>query len=78
MFLLIIRDLLYSELTKIPGIEVPIPEGAFYAMVKLPVENSEHFATWLLSDFRDNNETVMLAPGAGKQNFNYFKFDFFV
>jgi len=59
------RDLLYNELSKIPGVEVPVPEGAFYAMVKLPVENAEHFATWLLSTYRDNNETVMLAPGEG-------------
>jgi len=59
------RDLLYSELSKIEGVEVPIPEGAFYSMVKLPVEDAEHFATWLLSTYRDRNETVMLAPGEG-------------
>jgi len=59
------RDFLYSGLKSIPGVDVPIPEGAFYAMVKLPVENANDFATWLLSKYRDNNETLMLAPGEG-------------
>jgi len=62
------RDLLYQELTKIEGVSLPVPEGAFYAMVKLPVQDAEKFATWLLSDYRDNNETVMLAPGQGFYN----------
>lgn len=59
------RDLLYKELSAIEGVQVPVPEGAFYSMVSLPVENAEHFATWLLSTYRDKNETVMLAPGEG-------------
>jgi len=59
------RDLIYEELNKIPGVSVPKPEGAFYAMVSLPVEDSEVFAKWLLEHYRDNNETVMLAPGEG-------------
>jgi aspartate aminotransferase len=59
------RDVLYAELSKIPGVQVPVPEGAFYTMVKLPVIDAEAFAIFLLEQFRDNNETVMLAPGAG-------------
>jgi len=59
------RDLLYRELSKIPGVFMPVPEGAFYAMVSLPVKDAEHFATWLLQKYRNNNETVMLAPGQG-------------
>ncbi len=59
------RDILYEGLKKIPGVIIPKPEGAFYTIVGLPVENAEKFATWLLTDFRLNNETVMLAPAEG-------------
>jgi aspartate aminotransferase len=59
------RDVLFKGLTSIPGVEMAKPEGAFYSMVKLPVESAEEFAIFLLEKFRINNETVMLAPGAG-------------
>jgi len=59
------RDVLYKGLKKIPGVTIPKPEGAFYAIVGLPVADSEHFCQWLLTDFSDHNETVMLAPAAG-------------
>lgn len=59
------RDVLFKGLTKIPGILVHKPEGAFYMTVTLPVKNAEHFAKWLLTDFRLKNETVMLAPASG-------------
>lgn len=59
------RDLLFEELNAIPGVMTPKSEGAFYAMVKLPVENAEDFSIWLLENFRKDNETVMLAPGVG-------------
>lgn len=59
------RDLIFSELPKIPGVRLTKPEGAFYTMVTLPVENAEAFCIFLLEKFRINNETVMLAPGAG-------------
>lgn len=59
------RDFAYEELSKIPGVIVPMPKGAFYMAVGLPVEDAEHFAKWLLSDFRHNNETTMVAPLAG-------------
>lgn len=59
------RDLLYKGLKAIPGVVIPKPEGAFYTIVGLPVKDAEHFCQWLLTDFRDNNETVMLAPAAG-------------
>lgn len=59
------RDVLYEGLKAIPGVVIPKPEGAFYTIVGLPVENAEDFCTWLLTDFRDNNETVMIAPAAG-------------
>ncbi|MBU1327297.1 pyridoxal phosphate-dependent aminotransferase [Patescibacteria group bacterium] len=59
------RDVLYEGLKRIPGIVIPKPEGAFYAIVGLPVDDAEKFCKWLLTDFRDNNETVMLAPASG-------------
>jgi aspartate aminotransferase len=59
------RDILYAGLSNIPGVTVPKPEGAFYAIAGLPVADAEDFCKWLLTDFRDNNETVMIAPAAG-------------
>lgn len=59
------RDVLYMGLRKIPGVTIPKPEGAFYAIVRLPVGDAEHFCQWLLTDFRYRGETVMLAPAAG-------------
>lgn len=59
------RDVLYEGLKSVPGVVIPKPEGAFYTIVGLPVEDAEHFCQWLLTDFRDNNETVMVAPAAG-------------
>jgi aspartate aminotransferase len=59
------RNLLISELEKIKGIKVARPQGAFYCIVELPIKDADHFAQWLLEDFRVNNETVMVAPAAG-------------
>jgi aspartate aminotransferase len=59
------RDLLFAGLQKIPGVTVTKPEGAFYTIAGLPVADAEDFCKWLLTDFRDNNETVMIAPAAG-------------
>lgn len=60
------RDVLYEGLMRIPGVSLAMPEGAFYTMVCLPVENAEDFAIWLLKEYRSpHNETVMVAPGAG-------------
>lgn len=59
------RDTVYEALKLIDGVIVTKPEGAFYIMVELPVDDAEKFSVWLLEEFRDNNETVMLAPGYG-------------
>ncbi len=59
------RDVLHHGLLSIPGVELWQPEGAFYCMPKLPVADAEHFATWLLSEFEHEGETVMVAPAAG-------------
>lgn len=59
------RDLLVGKLKEIPGVRVSVPKGAFYCMAELPVEDTEDFARWLLSDFSYEGETVMVAPAAG-------------
>ena len=59
------RDLVRSALDKMEGVVCPKITGAFYAMVRLPVEDSEDFCRWLLEEFSHNGATVMMAPGAG-------------
>jgi len=59
------RDFFIDGLNKIPGVVSPMPQGAFYTVVSLPVEDAEDFCRWCLTDFRRNNETVMMAPAAG-------------
>lgn len=59
------RDHLVDSLNKIEGVVCPKPKGAFYTTVKLPVDDAETFAQWLLTDFELNNQTVMVAPAGG-------------
>lgn len=59
------KNTLMMALNKIEGVRVSNPTGAFYCMVELPVKNAEDFSKWLLTDFSDQNETVMFAPAAG-------------
>jgi aspartate aminotransferase len=59
------RDVLYEGLSRLPGVFLQKPEGAFYFVARLPVEDSEDFASWLLSDFSFEGATVMVAPAAG-------------
>lgn len=59
------RDLCYKMLREIPGVICAKPEGAFYVMVKLPVDDTDAFQKWLLTEFEDGGETVMFAPGGG-------------
>jgi len=59
------RNYLVEALNKIPGVYCPKPKGAFYTVVKLPVDDSDRFAQWLLEKFEYNNQTVMVAPASG-------------
>lgn len=59
------RDLLFSRLHAMPGVKCYLPEGAFYVFAELPIDNSDRFCRWLLEDFSYENQTLMLAPGAG-------------
>ena len=57
------RDTVVSKLKEIPGVICECPKGAFYLMAALPVDNADKFQQWLLTDFDDNGDTVMFAPG---------------
>ena len=59
------RDFLIEGLNKIPGVYSPTPMGAFYTMVRLPVEDAEDFCKWCLTDFSYKGQTIMMAPAAG-------------
>jgi aspartate aminotransferase len=48
-----------------PGVFCPNPGGAFYAIARLPIDDSDKFCQWLLEDFRHEDQTVMLAPATG-------------
>ncbi len=57
------RDTVVRKLHEIPGVVCVCPEGAFYVMAKLPVDDADKFQQWLLTDFDDHGDTVMFAPG---------------
>ena len=59
------RNYMVEALNKIPGVYCPKPKGAFYTVVKLPVDDADKFAQWLLEKFEYNNQTVMVAPASG-------------
>ena len=59
------RNYMVEALNKIPGVYCPKPKGAFYAVVKLPIDDCDKFAQWLLEEFEYENQTVMLAPASG-------------
>jgi aspartate aminotransferase len=59
------RDIVYKTLKDIPGVVCEKPTGAFYVVVKLPVENAEEFVIWMLEDFDLDGETIMMAPAEG-------------
>jgi len=56
------RDIVFNILKSIPGVVCTLPQGAFYIIVRLPIENSEDFVKWMLTDFNFNNKTVMVTP----------------
>ena len=59
------RNYIIPALNNIPGVYCPMPKGAFYCIARLPVDDAEKFALWLLKDFQYLKHTVMLAPAAG-------------
>ncbi|HNW98944.1 MAG TPA: pyridoxal phosphate-dependent aminotransferase [Bacteroidales bacterium] len=59
------RNIVVESINKMPGCYCPKPSGAFYAVAKLPIDNSDKFCQWLLEDFNYEKQTVMLAPATG-------------
>jgi aspartate aminotransferase len=59
------RDLTVARLQAMPGVQCPVPGGAFYVMAHLPVDDAERFGEWLLTDFSYENQTLMLSPANG-------------
>lgn len=59
------RDVVYARLQEMEGVRVRRPEGAFYIFAVLPIDDGERFASWLLTDFRLDGETLMISPGDG-------------
>lgn len=59
------RNYLVEALNAIPGVWCPLPKGAFYAIARLPIDDSDRFCQWLLESFDHNGQTVMLAPATG-------------
>lgn len=59
------RNCIVKALNEIEGVYCPTPRGAFYSIVKLPVDDADRFARWMLEEFRYKGQTVMLAPAAG-------------
>jgi len=59
------RNVVYEAINNMKGAFCPKPKGAFYIVAKLPIDDADKFAKWLLEDFQINGETVMVAPATG-------------
>ncbi|MDD2512441.1 MAG: pyridoxal phosphate-dependent aminotransferase, partial [Proteiniphilum sp.] len=59
------RDYLIERLNRIPGVYSPMPQGAFYTLARLPIDDADAFCAWCLSDFSHEGQTVFLAPATG-------------
>jgi len=59
------RDYIIEALNNIEGVYSPMPKGAFYSIVHLPVDDAEKFCIWMLQEFSYKGQTVMMAPGSG-------------
>jgi aspartate aminotransferase len=59
------RDAVFAALHDMPGVVVRKPEGAFYICGRLPVDDANAFAEFLVRDFDLDGETVVIAPADG-------------
>jgi aspartate aminotransferase len=59
------RDFFIEALNNIPGVFSPMPKGAFYSVVKLPIDDCDKFCQWILEEFDYEGQTVMMAPASG-------------
>jgi aspartate aminotransferase len=59
------RDFLIERLNQIPGVYSPMPQGAFYTLARLPIDDADVFCAWCLSHFRYEGQTIFMAPATG-------------
>ena len=59
------RDFLIERLNQIPGVYSPMPQGAFYTLARLPIDDADTFCAWCLSHFRYEGQTIFMAPATG-------------
>lgn len=59
------RNFMVNALNAMPGVYSPMPKGAFYTQVRLPLHDADAFALWLLEEFEYQGQTVMIAPASG-------------
>ncbi len=59
------RDYLIERLNRIPGVYSPMPQGAFYTLARLPIDDADTFCAWCLSDFSYEGQTIFMAPATG-------------
>jgi len=59
------RNFMVDALNKMEGVYCPKPKGAFYTVVKLPIDDADKFAQWILVEFEYKKQTVMVAPATG-------------
>jgi aspartate aminotransferase len=59
------RDFLIERLNGIPGVYSPMPQGAFYTLARLPLDDADAFCAWCLSHFRYQGQTIFMAPASG-------------
>ena len=59
------RDALVEGLQAIDGVVCTSPGGAFYCVVRLPIDSSDVFCQWMLEHFDLDGDTVMMAPASG-------------
>ena len=65
------RKFLIDSINRLPGVYSPIPMGAFYMVAQLPVDDSEKFCAWCLTDFNYENQTIMMAPAIILKEFSF-------
>ena len=59
------RKFMIDQINQIPGCYTPIPMGAFYTVVRLPVDDADKFCQWCLSEFEYEGQTIFMAPASG-------------
>ena len=59
------RKFMIDQINQIPGCYTPIPMGAFYTVVRLPVDDADKFCRWCLEEFEYEGQTIFMAPASG-------------